>query len=66
MNETHTFPLPELEAHKLDGLEAQLQRAVDEVARPLDDWIKNNALAAAIIAGAVGYLVGRELMKTRP
>ena len=64
MNEVHTFPLPEIEIHKLDNLREQLPHDADSLALAADKWIRENALAATIIAGALGYLMGRRL-KTR-
>ena len=63
MNEVHTFPLPEIEAHKLDSLREQLPEDVEGLAMAADKWIRENAWASTIIAGAFGYWMGRTLMK---
>ena len=65
MNEVHTFPLPEIEAHKLDGLREQLPQDADGLVMAADKWIRENALASTIMAGALGYLMGRRLKRRR-
>jgi len=63
MNDAHTFPLPEVEVHKLDELRAQLPQEADTLVAAADEWIRANALASTIVAGAVGYLTGRCIMR---
>jgi len=63
MNEDHTFPLPEMEVHKLEVLREQLPQDADGLALAAGKWIRENALASTIIAGALGYVVGRRLMR---
>ena len=63
MNEVHTFPLPEIEVHKLDLLREQLPQDADGLALAAGKWIRENALASTLIAGTLGYLVGRRLMR---
>jgi ElaB/YqjD/DUF883 family membrane-anchored ribosome-binding protein len=63
MNEVHTFPLPEIEIHKLDVWREQLPQDTDGLVMAADKWIRENALASTILAGALGYLMGRRLKK---
>ncbi len=65
MDQVHMFPLPEAEVHKLDEIRTQLPRDADTLVATADQWIRANALASTIIAGAVGYLTGRCIMRRR-
>ena len=59
MNEVHTFPIPEFEAHKLDALQEALSPTAEGVLRATDKWIRSNAWTSTLMAGLVGYMAVR-------
>jgi ElaB/YqjD/DUF883 family membrane-anchored ribosome-binding protein len=65
MNEAHTFPIPELEAHKLDVLQETLSPAAEGVLGATDKWIRSNAWASTLMAGLVGYVAGQYIKRRR-
>jgi hypothetical protein len=62
--EAHTFPMPEIEAHKLDELEEQLHENPTLAVTALN-WIKENAVASTAAAVVAGYLFSRWFRKRR-
>jgi len=58
MNEEHTFPLPEVETHKLDNLREQLSDS-ETMIHATDRWIHENAPLAVVGAGLLGFVFGR-------
>jgi hypothetical protein len=63
MNDFHTYPISEAEAHKLDELEISPRADLQGQARMADQWIRDNAPLAAGIALLVGFLFGRALKR---
>jgi ElaB/YqjD/DUF883 family membrane-anchored ribosome-binding protein len=65
MKENHTFPVPEVEAHKLDDLEEQLQDHAAGLATATKKFLRENAWASTAVAVALGFLIARQLLRRR-
>jgi ElaB/YqjD/DUF883 family membrane-anchored ribosome-binding protein len=65
MKENHTFPVPEVEAHKLDDLEQQLQEHAAGLAAAAKKFFRENAWASTAVAAALGFLIARQLLGRR-
>jgi ElaB/YqjD/DUF883 family membrane-anchored ribosome-binding protein len=65
MKENHTFPVPEVEAHKLDDLEEQLQDHAAGLATAVKKFLRENAWASTAVALALGFLIARQLVRRR-
>lgn len=57
MTSEHTFPLPEVEAHKLDVLRNELPAATRHNAKSMDRWIRENPKTATGAACLFGFLL---------
>jgi hypothetical protein len=63
MNEVRYYPIPESEVQKLDELQTQLPLDVEGIFARSNQWTRNNPLAAALIAGLAGFMVGQRLRR---
>ena len=61
MNEVRSYPIPASEVQKLDELQAHLPLDVEGMVARSNQWIRTNPLAATLIAGLAGFIVGRRL-----
>jgi hypothetical protein len=59
MKEEHTFPLPEMEAHKLDDLKMQLQNGspARRLVRAAQTWVTAHPISVLAATTAAGCLL---------
>ena len=60
----HTFPLPEIEAHKLDVAQHELESPESETTSPFIDFLQSNKWSL-ITFGALGLGIGLALRRRR-